>query len=178
MKPFAHPPRHAMRANVLAAAVALACLATVGTACAQDAVPQESAMIKLIRGLIQSGALEKNAGEALLAQAQTEAMAAQMAQRAAPAGVAAGVATGAAAGTVAAANVPGEVRVPYIPETVRDQIRDDVKGEVMAQAKAEGWAAPNETPEWTKRIRVEGDVRLRNESRFYSGNNSSGSVQC
>ncbi|PLP98488.1 putative porin [Cupriavidus pauculus] len=175
MKPFAHPPRHAMRANVLAAAVALACLATVGTAHAQDVVPQESAMIKLIRGLIQSGALEKNAGEALLAQAQTEAMAAQMAQRPAPTsgaagGAVAGAVAGTAAGTVAA--VPGEVRVPYIPETVRDQIRDEVKGEVMAQAKAEGWAAPNETPEWTKRIRVEGDVRLRNESRFYSGNNS------
>lgn len=164
-----------MRANVLAAAVALACLATVGTAHAQDVVPQESAMIKLIRGLIQSGALEKNAGEALLAQAQTEAMAAQMAQRPAPTsgaagGAVAGAVAGTAAGTVAA--VPGEVRVPYIPETVRDQIRDEVKGEVMAQAKAEGWAAPNETPEWTKRIRVEGDVRLRNESRFYSGNNS------
>lgn len=168
MKPFAHPPRHAVRANVLAAAVALACMATAGIAQAQDAAQPESAMVKLIRGLIQSGALDKNTGEALLAQAQTEAMAAQIAQRPASAGVAAG--TGAAAATVAA--VPGEVRVPYIPETVRDQIRDEVKGEVMAQAKAEGWAAPNETPEWTKRIRVEGDVRLRNESRFYSGNNS------
>lgn len=161
-----------MRANVLAAAVALACLATVGTAHAQEAAPPESAMIKLIRGLIQSGALDKNTGEALLAQAQTEAMAAQMAQRAAPAASVAGAAAGVAAGTVATAAVPGEVRVPYIPETVRDQIRDEVKGEVMAQAKAEGWAAPNETPEWTKRIRVEGDVRLRNESRFYSGSNS------
>lgn len=172
MKPFAHPPRHAVRANVLAAAVALACMATAGIAQAQDAAQPESAMVKLIRGLIQSGALDKNTGEALLAQAQTEAMAAQIAQRPASAGAAAGVAagTGAAAATVAA--VPGEVRVPYIPETVRDQIRDEVKGEVMAQAKAEGWAAPNETPEWTKRIRVEGDVRLRNESRFYSGNNS------
>lgn len=169
MKPFAHSPRHAVRANVLALAVAMACLATAGTAHAQDAAPSESAMIKLIRGLIQSGALDKNTGEALLAQAQTEAMATQLVQRPAPA---AGVAAGAAAGSVATAAVPGEVRVPYIPETVRDQIRDEVKGEVMAQAKAEGWAAPNETPEWTKRIRVEGDVRLRNESRFYSGGNS------
>ncbi|MGH8783729.1 MAG: putative porin, partial [Cupriavidus necator] len=72
----------------------------------------------------------------------------------------------------AARAAAGDVRVPYIPETVRDQIRDEVKGEVMAQAKAEGWAAPNETPEWTKRIHIEGDVRVRNESRFYSGNNS------
>jgi len=67
---------------------------------------------------------------------------------------------------------PGDVRVPYISATVRDQIRDDLKSEVMAQAKAEGWAAPNETPEWTKRIRIEGDMRVRNESRFYSSGNS------
>lgn len=171
MNPSKNPcvpsPRYTLRANALAAAVATVLLTTAGVGHAQNAVPPESAMIKLIRGLIQSGALEKSTGEALLAQAQTEAMAAQQAQRAAAAPVVAAAATGAAAGAVA-----GEVRVPYIPETVRDQIRDEVKGEVMAQAKAEGWAAPNETPEWTKRIRVEGDVRLRNESRFYSGSNS------
>jgi len=165
--PCVQSPRYTLRANALAAAVATVLLTTAGVGHAQNAVPPESAMIKLIRGLIQSGALEKSTGEALLAQAQTEAMAAQQAQRAAPAPVVAAAATGATAGAVAS-----EVRVPYIPETVRDQIRDEVKGEVMAQAKAEGWAAPNETPEWTKRIRVEGDVRLRNESRFYSGNNS------
>jgi len=165
--PCVQSPRYTLRANALAAAVATVLLTTAGVGHAQNAVPPESAMIKLIRGLIQSGALEKSTGEALLAQAQTESMAAQQAQRAAPAPVVAAAATGAAAGAVA-----GEVRVPYIPETVRDQIRDEVKGEVMAQAKAEGWAAPNETPEWTKRIRVEGDVRLRNESRFYSGSNS------
>ncbi|WP_202126923.1 putative porin [Cupriavidus sp. SW-Y-13] len=165
--PCVQSPRYTLRANALAAAVATVLLTTAGVGHAQNAVPPESAMIKLIRGLIQSGALEKSTGEALLAQAQTEAMAAQQAQRAAPAPVVAAAATGATAGAVA-----GEVRVPYIPETVRDQIRDEVKGEVMAQAKAEGWAAPNETPEWTKRIRVEGDVRLRNESRFYSGSNS------
>lgn len=159
------------------AAVATLLLGAAGASQAQTAVPAvpaESAMVKLIRGLIQSGALEKSTGEALLAQAQTEAMAAQQAKRvaAAPAaGAMAGAAAGAATGSAIAA-APGDVRVPYIPETVRDQIRDEVKGQVMAQAKAEGWAAPNETPEWTKRITVEGDVRVRNDSRFYSGSNS------
>ncbi|WP_455281750.1 putative porin [Cupriavidus necator] len=174
MNHFAHPHRLAGRASVLAAAVAAVLLGAAGASHAQGAAPADSAMVKLIRGLIQSGALDKNTGEALLAQAQTEAMAAQQAQR-----VAAAPAAGAGAGAVAGATtggatraVAGDVRVPYIPETVRDQIRDEVKDEVMAQAKAEGWAAPNETPEWTKRIRIEGDVRVRNESRFYSGNNS------
>jgi hypothetical protein len=166
MNPSAKPPRHRRRAHALALAVTV--LAAAGGAHAQSTAPTDSAMVKLIRGLIQSGALDKATGEALLAQAQTEAMAAQQTQRlaaATPAAVAGG-ATGALRAE------PGDVRVPYIPETVRDQIRDEVKGEVMAQAKAEGWAAPNETPEWSKRIRIEGDVRVRNESRFYSGNNS------
>ncbi len=167
--------RTAHQVQRLAVVSAIALLGVVGTAHAQQAAavtqPGESAMVRLIRGLIQSGTLAKDVGEALLAQAQTEAMAAQQAQRqATPA------ATGAAgAGATAASALrvePGDVRVPYISQTVRDQIRDEVKGQVMAQAQAEGWAAPNETPEWSKRIRFEGDVRVRNESRSYSGNNS------
>jgi len=64
------------------------------------------------------------------------------------------------------------VRVPYIPQTVRDQIRDEVKAEVMVQAKEENWAQPNTFPDWVSRITVEGDVRVRDESRFYNGGNS------
>lgn len=152
-------------AQSLAVASAIALLGAMGTAHAQQAATVgDSAMVRLIRGLMQSGTLTKDVGEALLAQAQTEAMAAQQAQRQAV-----------AAPAVAAGGLrvePGDVRVPYISQTVRDQIRDEVKGQVMAQAKTEGWAAPNETPEWSKRIRVEGDMRVRNESRSYSGGNS------
>lgn len=155
----------ARRVQVLAVASAVALLMAAGSANAQTTAPSESAMVKLIRGLIQSGALKKDVGEALLAQAQTEAMVQQNAQRqitVAPAVV----------GTAALRPEAGDVRVPYISQAVREQIRDEVKGQVMAQAKSEGWAAPNETPEWSKRIRIEGDMRLRNESRYYSqGNN-------
>ena len=42
----------------------------------------------------------------------------------------------------------------------------------MAQARSEGWAAPNEVAEWTKRIKVTGDMRVRSESRFFSERNS------
>jgi hypothetical protein len=165
------PSRRAMpilRQCALAAAVASVFVLAAAPAAAQNApAPAETAMVKLIRGLIQSGTLAKDVGEALLAQAQTEAMAAQQAQRMAASATAASAVT---AGGVRLA--PGDVRVPYISQTVRDQIRDEVKAQVMAQAKDEGWAAPNETPEWSKRIRVEGDVRVRNESRGYAGNNS------
>ncbi|MFJ3047936.1 putative porin [Herbaspirillum chlorophenolicum] len=153
------------RAKALAGVSAVALLMT-SLAHAQTPPSSETAMVRLIRGLIESGALKKDVGDALLAQAQTEAIAAQQAQRQA----AAAPATAAASGRNKIE--PGDVRVPYISASVRDQIRDEVKGEIMAQAKSEGWAAPNETPEWTKRIRIEGDMRVRGESRFYSGNNS------
>ena len=55
---------------------------------------------------------------------------------------------------------------------MRDQIRDEVKAEVMTQAKEENWAQPNTFPDWVSRITVEGDVRVRDESRLYSGSNS------
>lgn len=151
-----HP---AARHTLLALGAALLCMSA--TVQAQNAPATESAMVKLIRGLIDSGALKKDVGEALLAQAQTEAMAAAQARQ-----VAAAPSTGAGPKLE-----PGDVRVPYISATVREQIRDEIKGEVMAQAKTEGWAAPNETPEWTKRIRIEGDMRVRGESRTYSGKN-------
>jgi len=159
-------PGSTPRVSVLSALLAATLFAASGATFAE--VPKESAMIKLIRGLISSGALDKATGEALLAQAQTEAFAAQQASQPAPPPAP----QLAAVPAPAAGAQAGEVRVPYIPQTVRDEIRDEVKGEVMAQAKAEGWAAPNEMPEWTKRIHVEGDVRLRDESRFYSSNNS------
>ncbi len=157
------PARNTVQNMAIASAVAL--LMATGAAQAQTAAPAESAMVKLIRGLIQSGTLNKDVGEALLAQAQTEAMAAQQAQRQVAA------AAVPVAGTAAMRPEAGDVRVPYISQTVRDQIRDEVKGQVMAQARTEGWAAPNETPEWTKRIRIEGDMRLRSESRFYTRSN-------
>ncbi len=162
----------ALRQGALAAAVAAAFALAAGGASAQSAPAGpagETAMVKLIRGLIQSGTLAKDVGEALLAQAQAEAMASQQAQQRLAA-VSAGAVAGASAGGLRLE--PGDVRVPYISQTVRDQIRDEVKAQVMAQAKDEGWAAPNETPEWSKRIRFEGDVRVRNESRSYAGNNS------
>lgn len=152
--------RRTPRIRNMAISSALAML-LAGAAHAQTAPAGESAMVRLIRGLVQSGALTKDVGDALLAQAQTEALAAQQAQRQA------------AAAPVGGMRVePGDVRVPYISETMRDQIRDEIKGQVMAQAKSEGWAAPNETPEWTQRIHIEGDVRVRSESRLFSADNS------
>jgi hypothetical protein len=144
--------------NGLATLVAIGLVLSAGQA---SAAPSENATVNLIRLLVKQGVLTKDQSEALVRQAEEEAQQARQAQQRAGAAPAAGPEV-----------QPGDVRVPYIPETVRDQIRDEVKGEVIAQAKSEKWAAPNTFPDWVSRIKVTGDVRTRDESRFYSGGNS------
>jgi len=144
--------------NRLSLAVGMVIATLVGQAVAAPA-PSENATINLIRLLVEQGILKQDKADALIAQAQNEA--AQAKQAAAS--------TAVVAGPVAA---PGDVRVQYVPAAVRDQIRDQVKAEVMATAKQENWAAPNTFPDWASRISFDGDIRLRDESRYYSGNNS------
>ena len=151
------PQPRPVRRALLCCAVLLALGAPAAAMAAE-----ETTMVKLIRGLIASGALRPEDGQALLLQAQAEAAAARTA--AAP--------SAATASTGGIALEPGDVRVPYVPQHVRDGIRDEVRTEVLTQAQQEGWAAPNEVAEWTKRIRVSGDMRVRSESRFYSDRNS------
>ncbi|MCH4897501.1 putative porin [Pseudomonas sp. B707] len=144
--------------NRLSLAIGMVIATLVGQAAAAPA-PSENATINLIRLLVEQGILKQDKADALIAQAQNEA--AQAKQAAAS--------TAVAAGPVAA---PGDVRVQYVPAAVRDQIRDQVKAEVMATAKQENWAAPNTFPDWASRISFDGDIRLRDESRYYSGSNS------
>ncbi len=53
------------------------------------------------------------------------------------------------------------VRVTYIPEVVKKQMRDEIEQEVLAQAREENWAAPRTFPDWVSRIRLFGDIRVR-----------------
>ncbi len=139
-------------------ALALALAAVLaGPARAQTPAPTEAdatpnTTVHLIRLLVEQGVITAQQAQALMEQARQEAMAAE--QRPQP------------------EVREGDVRVPYIPETVRDEIRAEVKEDMIAQAREENWAAPNTFPDWVSRISVFGDVRVRNESRFYSGDNS------
>ncbi|NWB67475.1 putative porin [Pseudomonas sp. I8001] len=144
--------------NRLTLAVGMVIATLVGQATAA-AAPSENATINLIRLLVQQGVLKQEQADGLIAQAEKEARQARQAS----------TATAVAAGPEAA---PGDVRVQYVPAAVRDQIRDQVKAEVMATAKQENWAQPNTFPEWVSRISFDGDIRLRDESRYFSGNNS------
>lgn len=142
--------------NRLSWAVGLVVLSLAGHAAAAPA-PSENATINLIRLLVQQGVLKQEQADGLIAQAEREAVQARQASTAVAA-----TPTGA----------PGDVRVQYVPNIVRDQIRDQVKAEVMATAKQENWAQPNTFPDWVSRISFDGDIRLRDESRYYSGTNS------
>ncbi|WP_191488397.1 putative porin [Pseudomonas sp. FEN] len=144
--------------NRLSLAVGLVIATLVGqAAAATPAAPSENATINLIRLLVQQGVLKQEQADGLIAQAEKEAVQARQASAVAASGPPA---------------TPGEVRVQYVPAIVRDQIRDQVKAEVMATAKQENWAQPNTFPDWVSRISFDGDLRLRDESRYYSSGNS------
>jgi Putative porin len=124
----------------------------------QSATPSANATVNLIRALVRKGVLSQAEADAMIGQAEAEANEARgdshnptaSAEQALP---------------------PGAVRVPYIPALVRDQIREELKAEVLSTARSEGWATPNETPEWTKRIEVFGDLKFRYEGRYYGDAN-------
>lgn len=131
----------------------------------------QNVTINLINRLVQRGALTQSDAVDLIRLAEQDAVIAQnQAQVLADTKVA----------LEQAAPPPppadeDEYRVTYIPDTVKDQIREDLRQDVMSQAKREGWAAPNAFPEWTSRIKLFGDIRMRYDSFGYSaGNDTTG----
>lgn len=152
---------HSKRMKIAGYGLALLCTSAAisTTAQAQDAAsaPSESAMVNLVRMLVDQGVLTKEKGQALMAQAQREATAAREGKPQAD----------------LPAPAPGTIRVPYVPETVRQQIKNELRTEVLAQAKQEGWASKDQAaPEWTRRITLSGDVRIRSQSDLFSKTNS------
>jgi hypothetical protein len=116
--------------------------------------------------MVKQGLITQAAADQLVAQAKRETEEA----RATGSG-SQPISTNAPASQAMAANLPppapGSQRITYVPQVVQDQIKD----QVIAQAKAENWAQPNAIPEWTKMVKVTGDVRLRYESDLYSKHN-------
>ncbi|CAB3647244.1 putative porin [Achromobacter pestifer] len=143
-------------ASVMAAALLLGIASAPVKA---QTAASDDVTVELIQLLVEQGVLQQAQANALLQRAQAKAQAkAAEAQAAADPG--------------AAIAQPGDVRVPYIPASVRKQIQQEVKEDMMAQAKSENWAQPNTFPDWVSRITVDGDVRVRNESRLFDDRNS------
>ena len=143
------------RKKMLCLAVGLLLIGQGITAYAQDAAPSTNATINLIRLMVKKGLITQGEADGLIKQANDEAVQARQATAAAPADGA----------------QPGDVRAVYVPQNVRNEIREQVKQEVIAQAKSEHWAEPNALPEWLDRISWYGDVRVRDESWYYSRKN-------
>lgn len=148
------------RRSMLCIAIGLLLGGSAVTAFAQDAAPSTNATINLIRLMVKKGLITKSEADGLINEANDEAMQARKAAATAPTAVPADGAQ------------PGDVRAVYVPQNVRNEIREQVKQEVIAQAKSEHWAEPNALPEWLDRISWYGDVRVRDESWYYSRKNS------
>lgn len=101
---------------------------------------------RLLELMVQKGLVSRAEADALIAEAGQSPEAAQ------------------ASAAVPVGGINGDTQtIPYVPQVVRQQIKDELRSEVMQQAKSEGWAAPDEVAEWTKRIQIFGDVRIRAE---------------
>ncbi len=131
----------------------------------------------LIKQLVKQGILSDKMANEMIKQAEVDADRQVAEARAANKSASGGAAGG---GGVAAPQVPAdEVRVSYVPDFVKDEIRQQVRnelreevvGDVMQKAKQEQWGLPGALPEWTKRFKMSGDLRLREQSNFMDPTN-------
>lgn len=151
-------------AKAFAACVLGSGLVAAWPALAQDgAAPSANATVNLVRLLVKQHVITQQEADSLFKEAEQEA--AQMRAIAAR--------QAAAQAPAAAAPPAGTLRVPYVPQIVKNQIRDEVKKEVIQQARTENWAQPDAVPEWTKRIKITGDLRTRLEYDLFSTTNDS-----
>ncbi len=171
----------------------------------QPVAPSPNMTINLINRLVARGILTKEDADDLIRQAQEDAViakaqadqatraavvtASQLSSKASGAPVPApdgglglsavrSAPEGGIADAGSALNGSGAeqtVSVTYVPDVVREQMQTEIKQQVMEQAKAEGWASPNEMPDWVKRFRFAGDVRVRYEGIFFPEGNVAGS---
>lgn len=129
----------------------LACAASLGLLAGQPAFAQSVDSAKLLELMVAKGLVTREEADGLLAQATVAP---------APPPVPAG------------GVVNGVQTIPYIPQIVRDQIKDELRAELGTQAQTQGWAAPGQTPEWTRGITLSGDIRVRGEGVFMDESNA------
>lgn len=122
----------------------------------------------LIKQLVKQGVITDKMAEQMIKQAEVDAEQ-QVAES--------------KAATAAKEVVPAdEVRVAYVPDFVKDEIRQQVRselreevvGDVMQKAKTEQWGMPNALPDWTKRFKLSGDMRLRSQHEYMAKDNVDG----
>lgn len=113
--------------------------------------------------LIKQAEQEADAARAQAATAQATAERALAAQSTAP-----------APAPAPAPPADDTVRVAYVPDVVKKQITDQVTENVMKETREENLTAKSDTPDWVKRFRITGDIRVRYEGDFYPSGNAIG----
>jgi hypothetical protein len=130
--------------------------------------------VNLIRLMVEQKILPAEAAAKLIAQAEAEAEEARVALARVASPAAPVTVTDGSVANAATPSAPGTVRVTYIPPYLRRQMVAEVRQEVMEQAEKERWAAPDAVPDWTKRWKFLGDMRLRYESVAFPDGNATG----
>lgn len=124
-------------------------------------------VVNLLQSLVERGVLSREQAEQMVKSAQDKA------------------ATDAAAAAAQDAAEAGAVRVPYVPEIVKEEIRKQVSAElapkvaqqVIEQGQTEGWASSALLPDWLRRVRWSGDVRVRGQSDLFAKDNQANVYQ-
>jgi Putative porin len=131
----------------------LACTAGLSLMAANPVIAREVDSTRLLELMVAKGLVTREEADGLIAEASTR-------PASLPPVPAGGV------------DAQGVQTIPYVPAVVRDQIKAELKAELGTQAQTQGWAAPGQTPDWTRRIQIYGDVRVRGEGRFYDEGNA------
>ncbi|MGD7037021.1 putative porin [Methylotuvimicrobium buryatense] len=162
-----------LQKKAVTALVLLSVLGPVQAGEKEELLKLRSTTESLIKQLVKQGVLTEETAETMFKEAEAEA-----GKIASQARTAAALSNAASVGELA----DDEVRVSYIPDFIKDQIRDeiraelreDVTGDVISKAKEEGWGLADALPEWTRKFKLSGDLRLRYEPVFYADENASG----
>lgn len=156
------------RTRLISRAIGLAllsaCVSVASAATDQEARSLNelrNTVVNLLQGLVERGVLTREQAEKMVQDAQNKAQ---------------------ADASVLAAQEKAEegaVRVPYVPQIVKDEIRGQVEADLGAQvtknviesAQSEGWGVPAALPDWVKRMRWYGDMRVRGEGILFATDN-------
>lgn len=174
------PAQRAAAASLPNQPMAMVPVPEMTTAEVQDDITRELIDLLSAKGLLEAADAERLIDKLREVAAKRIAAAkAPLPAAAAPAPTVASAPAPSAADIAAAATAqppeapkPGTVRVIYLPEAERQRIRAEIHDEVLATARAENWAQPDALPEWTKRFKLSGDLRLREELSLFDPDNS------
>ena len=151
--------------------------ASPGASSSAPATPSQNVTINLINLMVKRGLITPEDSANLIKQAEQEADTARAQAATTQAAAERALAAQAAAPAPAPAPPPpadDAVHVAYVPDVVKKQIADQVTENVMKQTRDENLTAKDSTPDWVKRFRVTGDIRVRYEGDFYPSDNAAG----